>query len=225
MPAITPAIAAAQEISDANEFLPQAGLLQKYQARFENTATAAKLDELADAARSDRFNAERASYALDLLQNEVGDWTIPDAVTRPLEQGQLDTGLAIVEDARVVVEAAREADLALARAADLDLKAIGLREEVQPLFEGVTTGAEMAALRDARSRFAADDAVAVGEALGALNTLVPDWQIPAVIADPVAAGDFAAAVASAEAAQALDRERIQGQRVARGDPGLRAHQG
>jgi len=200
MPAITPAIVAAQEISDANEFLPQAGLLTKYQARFENTATAAKLEELAEDARSDRFDAERASYALALLENEVGDWAIPDAVTLPLEQGQLETGLSIVEDARAVVEAARAADLALARAADLDLGAVGLRVETQPLFESVTTGAEMAALRE-QVEARKNDAVAVGEALGALNTMVPDWQIPAVISDPVAAGDFAAAVATTQAAQ------------------------
>ena len=200
MPAISPAIAAAQYISDGHQFLPQAGLLDKYKARFENTATAAKLDELTADARADKLNAERASYALDLLQNEVGDWTIPEAVTQPLEQGQLDTGLIIVEDARAVVVAAREADLALAKAADLDLEAIGLREETQPLFEGVTTGAEMAALREQVEARRAD-AVAVGEALGTLNELVPDWQIPAVISDPVAEGDFASAVATAEAAQ------------------------
>ena len=99
-----------------------------------------------------------------------------------------------------MVVAAREADLALAKAADLDLEAIGLREETQPLFEGVTTGAEMAALRQ-QVEARRGDAVAVGEALGTLNELVPDWQIPAVIADPVAEGDFAAAVATAEAAQ------------------------
>ena len=199
-PAISPAIAAARYISDGNEFLPQAGLLEKYQDRFENTTTAAQLDELTADARVDWRNAELASRALDLLQNEVGDWTIPEAVTRPLEQGQLETGLLIVEDARAVVVAARQADLALAQAADLDLEAIGLRKETKPLFEGVTTGAEMAALREQVEARRAD-AVAVGEALGALNTLVPDWQIPAVIADPVAEGDFAAAVATAEAAR------------------------
>jgi hypothetical protein len=200
MPAITPAIEAAQQISAANDFMPQAGLLDKYRALFENTTTAAKLEELAADARSDRFAAERASFALDLLQNEIGDWTIPDAVTRPLEQGQLETGLAIVEDARAVVSAAREADLALAGAEKLGLTTAGLRDETQPLFEAVTTGAEMAALR-AQVEATRDDAVAVGGALEALNMLVPDWQIPAVIADPVAAGDFAAAVDLAEAAQ------------------------
>ena len=52
-PAISPAIAAAQYISEGNEFLPQAGLLDKYKARFENTTTAAALDELTADARAD----------------------------------------------------------------------------------------------------------------------------------------------------------------------------
>jgi len=207
-PAIAPAIAVAQYISEGNEFLPQAGLLDKYKARFEKTTTAAALDELTADARVDSRNAELASRALDLLQNEVGDWAIPEAVTRPLEQGQLETGLLIVEDARAVVVAARDADDALAKAADLDLEAIGLREEIKPLFEGVTTGAEMAALREQVEARRAD-AVAVGEALGTLNELVPDWQIPAVIADPVAEGDFASAVATAKAAQLWIRNAVK----------------
>jgi hypothetical protein len=199
LPAITPAVAAAQDITDANEFLPQAGILEKYKVRFENTTTAAALGQLAEDARSDRFNASRAAFALDLLQNEVGDWTIPEAVTRPLEQGQLELGLQIVEDAHAVVVAARDADLALAQAADMELVGTGLREEVQPRFEGVTTGAEMALLREeveARGR----DAVAVGDALRGINETVPDWVIPAVVADPVAAGDYSTAVDPAEAA-------------------------
>jgi hypothetical protein len=46
-----------------------------------------------------------------------------------------------------------------------------------------------------------DEAQAVGDALSSLNTLVPTWQIPAVVADPVAAGDFEAAAETASAAQ------------------------
>ncbi|MEX1334297.1 MAG: hypothetical protein AB1Z66_03270 [Candidatus Limnocylindrales bacterium] len=199
LPAITPAVSAAQDITDANQFLPQAGILQKYQVRFENTTTAAALDELARDARTDRFNASRASFALDLLQNEVGDWTIPEAVTQPLEQGQLEVGLRIVEDARAVVVAARDADEALARAADLDLVDTGLREEVQPRFESVTTGAEMAVLRQ-EIEGRRDAAVAVGNALRVLNDTVPDWEIPVVVAEPVASGDYAAAVKPAQAA-------------------------
>jgi hypothetical protein len=200
LPAITPAVTAAQDITDANDFLPQAGLLEKYQVRFENTATAAALAQLAADARTDRFNASAASYALDLLQGDVGDWTIPEAVTRPLEQGQLEVGRQIVEDARAVVVAAREADEALATAAELDLDVTGLRDEVQPRFEGVTTGAEMALLRDEiESR--RDDAVAVGDALGTINRIVPDWDLPAVVEEPVSVGDYGAAVQPARAAR------------------------
>jgi hypothetical protein len=193
-------VAAAQYITEANEFLPQAGLLEKYQVRFENTATASALGQLTEDARTDRRNASLASFALAELENVVGDWSIPDAVTRPLEQGQLEVGLRIVEDARRVVIAARDADLALARAADLELVEAGLREEVQPLFEGVTTGAEMAALRE-EIEARKDNAVAVGNALGTINTTVPDWQLPAFLAEAVSSGDYSAAVAPAQAAE------------------------
>ena len=191
MAAINPAIEAAREISAADAALPQADYLDKYRALFENTTTAGKLDDLVGDARSDRLKAERAGRALEQLHAEVGDWTIPEAVTSPLENGQIRAGEDIISDARAVVRAVVAADLALPEA--------GLREEVQPLFEAVTTGAEMASLRTQVEQRAAD-AESVGNALSTLNTLVPTWEIPAVVADPVAAGDFAGAVETAQAA-------------------------
>ncbi len=191
MAAITPAITAAQEISAADAALPQAKFLDKYKALFETTTTAGKLDDLVADAKSDRLRAERAGRALEQLQAEVGDWVIPEAVTSPLEIGQIQTGVDIINDARGVIAAVVAADLALPEA--------GLREEAQPLFEAVTTGAEMAALRTQVEQRAAE-ADAVGTALSTLNRLVPTWQIPAVLADPVAAGDFGEAVATAQAA-------------------------
>ncbi len=192
MAAISPAIVAAQEISAAHAALPQAGLLDKYKARYETTTSAARLDDLASDAADDKRNAQRAGGALESLETEIGEWSIPAAVTDPLLAGQLQAGYAIIEDARAVVRAATAADLAL--------PAAGMREDVQPQFEAVRTGAEMTALREQVEARAAE-AEAVGNALSTLNTLVPGWQIPAVVADPVAAGDFAAARATAEAAE------------------------
>jgi|GEM_PF-5177752 len=192
MTAITPAIEAAQEVAAADAALPTAGLLDKYKVRFENTTTAHKLSELADAAAKERGEAERAGYALGLLENEVGDWQIPAAITNAVEQGQIRTATTIIDDAREVVGAAKAADLALPVAK--------LRAEIQPQFEAIETGADMATLR-AAAETRRDEAEAVGNALSTLNTRVPDWDIPAVVNDPVESGDFAAAALTAAAAQ------------------------
>jgi len=192
MAAVDPAITAAQEITAADRALPQAGFLQKYKARFESTATAGALDDVVDDAKSDRLKAERAGRALEQLQTEVGDWTIPAAVTDPLENGQLEAGERIIEDAQAVVTAATNADRALPEA--------GLREDTQPRFEAVTNGAEMAALRAEVERQAAD-VEAVGNALSTLDRLVGDWTIPAIVAAPIEAGRFADAKDFVEAAE------------------------
>jgi hypothetical protein len=213
MTAIAPAIRAAQAVSDAHSALPQAGLLEKYQLRYENTATASGLNELAEEATAEAALAERAGSRLDTLEVKAGDWAIPEAVTRPIEQGQIKAGIAIIDDAIAVLDAATEADGALPEA--------GLRAETQPLFENVRTGAEMAALRaDVQQRGV--EAKAVGNALSTLATLVPTWQIPSVVDEPVQAGDFAAAAESAAAAQkwiewahAADRDLPQLEALAR----------
>jgi hypothetical protein len=192
MAAVDPAITAAQEITAADRALPQAGFLQKYKARFESTTTAGALDDVVDDAKSDRLKAERAGRALRQLRVEVGDWTIPAAVTDPLENGQLEAGERIIEDARAVVAAAASADRALPDA--------GLREETQPRFEAVTSGAEMAALR-ADVEQQASEVEAVGNALSTLDRLVGDWTIPAVVAQPIEAGRFADAVDFVQAAE------------------------
>ena len=193
MASITPSIRAAREISAANTALPQAGLLEKYKVIFENTATVNKLNELADKALLENRDAQSAGKALGDLEAKVGDWQIPDAVTNPIEKGQIKTGITVIEDAIAVVEAAIEADAALPRA--------GLREEIRPLFEDAKTGAEMADLR-AQVEKRRNDAVSVGNALSSLNTLLPSsWTIPAVVSDPVAEGNFAAAAPAARAAQ------------------------
>jgi hypothetical protein len=192
MAAISPALVVAQEVNSAHAALPQAGILQKYRAVFENTTTAAGLEDLVAEARSDAFNAQRAGRGLAELERSAGDWTIPAAVTTPLEEGRLEDGVDIIEDALAIVTAVSEADAALEGA--------GLREEVKPLFEAVQTGAEMAELREQVAQ-RAQDARNVGEALSTLSRLAPEWTIPAVLAEPVARGDFAAATASAAAAR------------------------
>jgi hypothetical protein len=192
MDAITPAIEAAQEVTAADAALPGAGLLEKYQVRYEQTATANKLSELADDVAKDRTDAERAGLVLGLLENEVGDWRIPSAITGAIAQGQIRTATTVIDDAREVVKSAKAADLALPVAE--------LRAEIQPRFEAVETAADMAALRvEAEGRRV--EAEALGNALSTLNTRVPDWKIPAVVNDPVEAGDFTAAAVTAAAAQ------------------------
>lgn len=190
--AIPPALRVVQEVSAADAALPTAGLLDKYRVRYQSTTTATKLEELAELAADDRADAERTSIALGILLNEAGDWLIPDAVTAPIDAGQITTAMAIVEDARVVVSAARAADVALPDAR--------LAADIRPRFEAVTSGAEMAALRvESEARRA--QAEAVGGALDSLSTLVPDWVIPAVVMTPIEERDFETAAKVATAAQ------------------------
>jgi len=72
--------------------------------------------------------------------------------------------------------------------------------DVRPAFEAVLTGAEMAALR-AETQAKRNQAAAVGSALDALRSRVPDWVIPAVVTSPIAERDFATAALVATAAE------------------------
>ena len=193
--AIEPALVTASAITAADAALPQAGFLEKYRDRYQNTITESALRDLAGEAEDDRRRAELAGGALESLEDEVaaiGGWTIPVAVTATLEQGELQRSWRTIEDARAVVRATAEADEAL--------PAAGLGEEIQPRFEAVQTPAEMAALREEVEE-RASEAKNVGDALQTLDRLVPTWTVPAVVADPVAAGDFSGAIDSAVAAQ------------------------
>jgi hypothetical protein len=192
MSAIPPALRVVQEVSAADAALPTAGLLEKYRVRYESTTTATNLEELAGLAAEDRGIAERTNIALGILDSERGDWSIPAAVTAPIDAGELTSALAIVDDARAVVSAANAADAALPEA--------NLGADIRPRFEAVQTSAEMAALRS-EAELKRDQAVAVGSALEALEQRVPDWQIPAVVTTPIAERDFETAAAVAEAAE------------------------
>ena len=192
MSAIPSALRVVEEVSAADEALPTAGLRDKYRVRYESTTTASKLEELAELAADERADAERTSIALGILLDEAGDWLIPEAVTAPIDAGQISAALAIVEDARAVVTAAREADVALPDAR--------VAADIRPRFEAVETSAEMAALR-AETQAKRDQAVAVGSALDSLTARVPDWVVPAVVTTPIEERDFATAAEVATAAQ------------------------
>jgi len=190
--AITPARTIAQEISAADAALPEAGLLDRFAPLYSSSATQGELEDLAGDAAAVRREAEATGTALGLLRTEVGEWQIPAAVTDPIDSGQITAGRAIVGDARSVVAAARLADIALPEAQ--------LSTDIRPRFEGVTTAAQMSALRaEAEARSA--EAQKVGGALKLLGSRVPEWRIPAVVTDPVAARDFATAALTADAAQ------------------------
>lgn len=189
---ISPALRVVQGLVAADAALPAAGLLDRYRIIYESTTTAAGLEELADDVAAIRTDAERTGIALGLLQSEVGEWQIPAAVTEPIDRGQITAGLAIVNDARAVVGAARDAELSLPEAK--------LASEIRPKFEAVTSAPEMAVLRtEAEAR--RDEAESVGGALKTLSARVPTWEKPAIITDPVEARDFTTAAKAASAAQ------------------------
>lgn len=194
--AVAPALQVVTDVSAADEALPTAGLVETYRSRYESAENADALIELASAAAADRAAAEKVGAALDTLNAEAGDWQIPAVVTTPIGSGQIEAATAIVEDARAVVSAARAADAALeAVLPDADLSA-----DIRPRFEAVTSAEQMAALR-ADAEVIQAQAEVVGGALTSLSTLVPDWQIPAVVTTPIEEQDFAAAAEVASAAQ------------------------
>jgi hypothetical protein len=191
--AIPAAIIVVEELSAANEALPQAGLLDTYKVLYETTNSTEKLEELAGEAASVRRDAVRISLALNELERSVGEWQIPAAVTDPVNRGQISSALSIVSDAGAVVTAAREADIALPQAE--------LSSEIRPRFEAVLTGPEMAALRaDAEDN--RDQAESIRGALAALESRAPDWEIPAVVETPIEARDFATAAEVSAVARA-----------------------
>jgi hypothetical protein len=193
--AVPPALRIAQDISAVDAVLPEAGLPDKYQARFEGTVTATALGDLAEEVSEERGQAVRTGNALRQLEAAAGDWAIPRAVTAPIAAGDLDSAILILEDALAVVDATKAGDETLARA---DLVA-DLGAEFRPRFEAAANGEEMDTLRgDAEKK--AGDAVIVGEAIAKLTELVPDWQIPAIIQDPIDQRDFeTAATVAAQA--------------------------
>ena len=113
-------------------------------------------------------------------------------MTAPLENGQLTTGLAILDDARAVVNAAGAADIALPEAE--------LSSEIRPAFEAVTGVGQMAALR-VQAEERRDQAESIGGALDSLDRRVPEWQTPEMILEPIRTRDFATAALVASAAQ------------------------
>lgn len=190
--AVTPAKRVVEALIAADGFLPQAGVLETYRQRYESTASLDALEELAEEAISVRADADRTSVALADLESSVGEWQIPAAVTDPISNGQIAAAAAIVGDARAVVNAARDADIALP---DAEISA-----EIRPRFEAVVTGGEMAALRaDVVNQ--RDQAESIGDALLTLRSRANDWVIPAVVETPIRDRDFAVAAEVAEVAQ------------------------
>jgi hypothetical protein len=190
--AIAPAILVVERIQSADRVLPQADLLATYQAAYEEASSPGSLEDLAAALSTITRQAEQAGIGLELLRSEVGEWQIPAAVTEPLETGQLGPGLLIINDARAVVSAARDADLALPQAE--------LASEIRPRFEAVTSAAEMSRLK-ADAELRRGQAQAIGGALNALEQRAPEWVIPAVITQPIEDRDFETAAEVAAVAE------------------------
>ncbi len=192
MTAVPAAIRVAQEITLADKALPNAGLVELFSSRYRTAATQGQLEDLVDDAIKINREAGATGRALEQLRAQVGEWQIPAAVTDPIENGQITSGRAVIVDALAVVAAARDADATLPEAE--------LSIDIRPKFESVTSASGMAALRtEAEAR--SEEAQKVGNALNLLTDRVPDWQIPAVVTDPVAKRDFATAALTAAAAQ------------------------
>ena len=198
--AVEPALDVAREVSAADAALPEAGLRQRYRAQYEAAATGDALEALADRVAEVRIQSETVGIELEALRSAAGDWVDPRAVTDPITGGQIASALAIAQDARGVVTAARQADLALPEA--------HLATDFRPRFEAVRSGSEMAALRiDAEA--ARDTAETIGESYSELSSTVSDWTLPAIITSPIAERDFETAAATLSAAATWVRYAAQ----------------
>jgi hypothetical protein len=182
--AVPPALEVVAGVNAAEAVLPEAGLLEKYRAPFEEALTSTALQELADSAAEELAQAQEAGTALRRLEAEKGDWAIPTAVTAPLEDGRIADALPVLEDALAVVTSAAAGDASLPEA--------DLAGEFGPRFEAATSAEELSALRaDVEERAA--QARTVGDARATLRELVPEWSEPAVLQDLIVKREFAAA--------------------------------
>lgn len=189
--AVEPAVTIAQAIMAADAILPEAGLLDRFAARFEAAASAEALERLAEEATEVGAQAQRLGVALADLRASVGDWVIPDAVTAPITGGRIADALAVVQDARGVVAAARE----IRTTVDAVLEATGipagdgLAAGIRARFEGAGSAADVAAIRaDAEADLR--DAQTVGVSLGSLTAIVPSWRLPAILTQPITDREF-----------------------------------
>ena len=85
--AVAPATSVAEDVTAADEALPEAGLLDRYQAEFEGATSADQLAALADRVAEVREEAESTGFELEGLRaaaHEAGDWAIPAAVMAPI---------------------------------------------------------------------------------------------------------------------------------------------
>ena len=211
--AVAPATSVAEDVTAANEALPEAGLLDRYQAEFEGATSADQLADLADRVAEVREEAESTGFELEGLRaaaHEAGDWAIPAAVMAPIAAGQISEALDIVRDARIVVASARQAEQ--------DLPEAGAAAEFRPRFEAVADAAEMAALR-VEAEAQARTAKTIGESLTELKTTVPDWTLPAILTSPIEQHDFKTAAATLSAAATWVRFADQADRAPAADRG------
>ena len=190
--AVEPALQVVTDVAAADAALPGVGLLGTYKTRYERAGTVDELQTLAEEAAADRAAAEKVGAALAVLEQDAEGWAIPAFVTSSLGSGRIEEATPVVEDARAVVTAARAADTALPDA--------GLSDDIRPRFEALTSAEELTALRKDAETLQAQ-AQTVGGALASLDTIVPDWERPALITTPIDDRDFVRAAEVAAAAQ------------------------
>ena len=192
--AVAPATSVAEDVTAANEALPEAGLLGRYKAEFEGATSA---DQLAisptawprSATRPSRPGSSSKGSEPPLTKPATGP--SPRRSWPPSRPRQISEALDIVRDARIVVASARQAEQ--------DLPEAGAAAEFRPRFEAVADAAEMAALR-VEAEAQAQTAKTIGESLTELKTTVPDWTLPAILTSPIEQHDFKTAAATLSAA-------------------------
>jgi hypothetical protein len=198
--AVEPALDVARDVTAADLALPVAALRERYKSQFEAAATAEALEALSDRVAVVRAQAEGIGIEHEALKAAVGEWVIPPAVTDPITSGDIPGALTIIQDARGVVAAAQDADLALPEA--------NFANDFRPRFESVETASQMADLR-VEAEAARDAAVRTGRLRSELSAAAPGWGASPLIDTPIRERDFTTADARLTAALAMARFAAQ----------------
>ena len=174
-------------LTAADELVPAAGLLTIIQDAFESADSASDLDVVLERATTLLTDAEQIVTPLaELAGASPTGWVPPMAVQSAITDRRFEDVIkAIIPSLRIVQDAT---------AADVALPAANLLEGFRVRYESSPTTIALEELADEIGD-TRRQAEATSIELATLRRQVGDWQIPAAVTDPVAAGQIALALA------------------------------
>jgi hypothetical protein len=187
-------------LTSADDLVPAAGLLTIIQDAFESAGSVGDLDVVLDRATTLLTDAEQIVTPLaELAGSSPTGWVPPMAVQSAITDRRFEDVIRAIVPSLKIVQDAAAADDALPEANLLE--GFRVRYETSPTTVALEELAEE--IGDTRAQ-----AEATSIELATLRRQVGDWQIPAAVTDPVAAGQIAAALAiSRDARGVIDAAR------------------